>query len=84
MMNENRFTPRAEEALRLARRPPASWATAMWVPSICCWVFCGKRTASPTVSWREHGTDGGHDRADRKTGAAVWAGSVRAATLPRG
>ncbi len=25
---------------------------AMWVPSICCWVCCGKRRALPTVCWR--------------------------------
>ncbi len=35
MTHENQFTPRAEEALRLAqRRPLRKWATAMWAVSI--------------------------------------------------
>ena len=37
-MNENKFTPRAEEALRLSQERPVIWATGTLAPSICCWA----------------------------------------------
>ena len=36
-MNENKFTPTAEEALRLAQEA-ANWVTAMWGRNTCCWA----------------------------------------------
>lgn len=37
-MMENKFTPRAEESLRLAQEAAEEWDMAMWAPSICCWA----------------------------------------------
>ena len=37
-MSENKFTPRAEEALRLSQEAAEEMATATLAPSICCLV----------------------------------------------
>ena len=37
-MDESKFTPTAEEALQLLRKPRANWGTAIWEQNICCWA----------------------------------------------
>ena len=46
-MNENKFTPTAEEALRLAQEAAGELGHGYVVRSTCCWASCVR-----TRDWR--------------------------------